>query len=888
MDPTPDSRTPNAVHLSDYRPPAFLIERVDLHFDLGEEETRVDARLSFVRAAGTAADAPLVLQGEQVQLESLLLDGQSLPEGGYRLTAESLTIAQVPDRFELAIRTRLRPQDNTELSGLYKSSGNFCTQCEAQGFRRITYFPDRPDVMARYTTTLSADREAYPVLLSNGNLVAEGETPEGRHWARWEDPFPKPSYLFALVAGKLAWIEDEYVTASGRGVRLFLYVQAHNLDKCAHAMHSLKKAMHWDEEVYGREYDLERYMIVAVDDFNMGAMENKGLNIFNSKFVLARPDAATDGDYQNIEGVIGHEYFHNWSGNRVTCRDWFQLSLKEGFTVFRDQEFSADMTSRAVKRIQDVNLLRTHQFREDAGPMAHPVRPDSYVEINNFYTATVYNKGAEVVRMLRTLVGTDGFRRGTDLYFQRHDGQAVTTEDFVRAIEDANELRLQQFRHWYSQAGTPRVRVERRYDPVARTYALMLEQDCPATPGQPDKLPFHIPVAMALLDAAGKALPLRLYGEPDGASTERVLQLCETQDSFIFQDIAAEPVPSLLRGFSAPVRLEVDYSDAELAFLLANDDDPFSRWEAGQQLAVRLILELAAAWQTRKEMQVPDAFVEAAAAVLNAQTLDPAFRALALSLPNETYLAEFMQIIDPDALHAARQFLRRYLAEALRPAWIGQYQGLRQSGEYRIDADSVGRRSLRNVCLGYLMESEDDGEALELCLAQFRNGDNMTDVLAAVTALAQRRDAVADRTLDEFYERWQADPLVVDKWLTVQATSRRPDTLERVRGLTLHSAFKYTNPNKVYALLRGFGQANPLRFHAPDGAGYRFFGEQIARVDALNPQVAARLVGALNDWRRYDEGRKLQMRQTLETLLDSTHISRDVREIACKALEYKK
>ena len=888
MDLTPDSRTPRAIYLSDYRPPAFLIEQADLHFDLGEAETQVEARLTIARAPGTASEAPLVLQGEHLQLEALVLDGQSLDPDAFRVTTETLTVDQVPDRFELGIHTRLRPQDNTELAGLYKSSGNFCTQCEAEGFRRITYFLDRPDVMARYTTTLSADREGYPVLLSNGNLVAQGDTPDGRHWARWEDPFPKPSYLFALVAGKLSWIEDEFVTASGRRVGLFLYVQPHNLDRCVHAMQSLKRAMRWDEEIYGREYDLDRYMIVAVDDFNMGAMENKGLNIFNSKFVLARPDTATDMDYQNIEGVIGHEYFHNWSGNRVTCRDWFQLSLKEGFTVFRDQEFSSDMSSRAVKRIQDVNLLRTHQFREDAGPMAHPVRPDSYVEINNFYTATVYNKGAEVVRMLRTLVGADGFRRGTDLYFRRHDGQAVTTEDFVRAIEDANEVDLQQFRHWYSQAGTPRVRVERRYDPVARTYALMLEQDCPATPGQPDKPPFHIPIKTALLGGDGRPLPLRLYGEPKTTSTERLLQLCESQDSFVFHDIAVEPVPSLLRGFSAPVRLEVDYSDAELAFLLANDDDPFSRWEAGQQLAVRLLLDLAAAWQVRGEMHVPEAFVEAAAAVMNARRLDPAFRALALTLPNETYLAEFMPVIDPEALHTARQFLRRHLAESLRPAWLEQYHALWQPGAYCVDAESVGKRSLRNLCLGYLMELDEDFEVRDLCLTQYRDGSNMTDVLAALTALAQRQDAIADRSLDEFYERWQTDPLVVDKWLAVQATSRRPDTLERVRELTLHPAYNVKNPNKVYALLRSFGQANPVCFHVSDGAGYRFFGEQIAHVDALNPQVAARLVGALNDWRRYDDSRQLQMRRTLETLRDTAHLSRDVREIVGKALDIEK
>lgn len=885
MDLTSESSRPSAVFLRDYQPPAFLIEQVDLDFDLSEDEVVVESRLRLVRAAGTAGDAALILQGEQLQLVSVLLDGQPLAAVNYQVTTDSLRIPQVPDNFELCMTTKIRPQDNTELSGLYKSSGNFCTQCEAEGFRRITYFLDRPDVMARYTTRLSADRKRYPVLLSNGNLVASGEGENGRHWARWEDPFLKPSYLFALVAGSLARIEDRFVTVSGREVKLFVYVQPHNLDMCDHAMISLKKAMRWDEEVYGREYDLDCYMIVAVDDFNMGAMENKGLNIFNSKFVLARPDTATDADYQNIEGVIGHEYFHNWSGNRVTCRDWFQLSLKEGFTVFRDQEFSADMTSRGVKRIQDVNLLRTHQFREDAGPMAHPIRPDSYVEINNFYTATVYNKGAEVVRMLRTLLGLEGFRRGTDLYFQRHDGEAVTTEDFVRALEDANEVQLQQFRRWYSQAGTPVVRVERHYIPAARTYALTLHQRCPSTPGQPSKQPFHIPIAIALLDAQGHTLPLQLYGEADSQADERVLQHCQEQDSFVFQNISAEPVPSLLRGFSAPVRLEIDLSDAELSFLLAHDTDPYNRWEAGQQLSVRLILELAKAWRGKHEMRVPDAFVNAFAAVLHARDTDPAFQALVLSLPSETYLAEFMPVIDPLALHTARQFLRRHLAAQLRSVWLQVYKLHVCTGPYQKDAAAVGKRSLRNLCLGYLMELESDPEIMALCLAQFHTGQNMTDVIAALSAMAHRDEYLADQCLTEFYARWQHEPLVVDKWLSVQALSFRPDTLARVRALTEHPAFSLKNPNKVYALLRGFSQGNPVRFHAEDGAGYAFIGAQIAELDRLNPQVAARLVAVFNDWRRYDDNRQGLLQEALVLLRDNPRTSQDVYEITSKALE---
>lgn len=884
MDLTPDSARPSAIYLCNYQPPAFLIETVDLHFELDEEDVRVQSRLRVARATGTTTESALTLHGEQLVLESIELNGQLLSASDYQLEADSLSIKAVPDHFELIITTRIKPQDNTELSGLYKSSGNFCTQCEAEGFRRITYFLDRPDVMARYTTTLSADRQRYPVLLSNGNLIESGETENGRHWVRWEDPFPKPSYLFALVAGTLASIEDRFITASGREVRLLVYVQPHNLDMCDHAIQSLKKAMRWDEEMYGREYDLDCYMIVAVDDFNMGAMENKGLNVFNSKFVLARPDTATDMDYQNIEGVIGHEYFHNWSGNRVTCRDWFQLSLKEGFTVFRDQEFTADMTSRGVKRIQDVNQLRTYQFREDAGPMAHPVRPDSYVEINNFYTSTVYNKGAEVVRMLHTLLGAEGFRYGTDLYFQRHDGQAVTTEDFVCALEDANGVQLQQFRYWYSQAGTPLVQVERHYNPVARTYALTLQQHCPDTPGQRVKQPFHIPVSMMLFDAQGQALPLQLYGENQPQGTERVLQLRQEQESFVFQDISAEPVPSLLRGFSAPVRLEMEYTDAELSFLLAHDTDPYSRWEAGQRLAVRLILTLTDAWQARLEMQVPAFFVDAFTAVLSAKDIDPAFKALALTLPSETYLAEFMTVIDPQALHEARQFLRRHLAGQLRAIWLQTFHKHACVGPYHIDAEAVGMRSLRNVCLAYLMELDSDTEVVALCLEQLRAGQNMTDVMAALASLAKHDEPIADQCLAEFYDRWQNEPLVVDKWLSVQALSSRPDTLNRVKALTGHPAFSLKNPNKVYALLRGFSQGNPVRFHASDGSGYSFIGEKISELDRINPQVAARLVAIFNDWRRYDDNHQRMLRDALITLRDNPRISKDIYEIVSKAL----
>ncbi len=883
MDLDPESQRPRTIRLEDYRPPAFLIERVELRFELGEPDTLVEATLTLQRGAGASPDMPLELDGDGLSLVAISIDGAALAAADFEATPDRLRIKRVPAEFELRITTRLRPQDNTELSGLYQSSGNYCTQCEAEGFRRITYFLDRPDVMARYTTVIVAEHDRYPVLLSNGNLAGTGTLEDGRHWARWEDPFPKPSYLFALVAGRLDYIEDHHVTMSGRRVQLFVYVQPHNIDMCGHAMNALKNAMRWDEQVYGREYDLDRYMIVAVDDFNMGAMENKGLNIFNSKYVLARPDTATDFDYEHIEGVIGHEYFHNWSGNRVTCRDWFQLSLKEGFTVFRDQEFSADMGSRAVKRIQDVNLLRTHQFREDAGPMAHPVRPDAYVEINNFYTATVYNKGAEVVRMLHTLLGASGFRRGTDLYFERHDGEAVTTDDFVRAMEDANEINLQQFRRWYSQGGTPVLSIKRYYDADAKSYTLTITQRCPATPGQVEKLPFHIPFAVALLDPQGRELPLRMKGEKNDLPEDRVLHLCEAEQSFVFQGIDTQPVPSLLRGFSAPVRLEVDYSESELCFLLSQDTDPFCRWEAGQQLAVQLIQTLASASQEQKPMRVPDAVTAAFAGVLQDSTIDPAFRALLLTLPSEVYLGEFMQVVDPDALHAARQFVRRHLAVSLRSSWLECYHGLTQQGPYRVDAEAIGQRSLRNLCLNYLMELEDpDMDAL--AKTQFEAAENMTDVMAALSAIAQRDTADAEQAMAEFYRRWKGEPLVVDKWLTVQAQSRRADTLDRVEALTRHPAFSMKNPNKVYALLRAFAQGNPVRFHGSDGAAYRFIGEQIATLDGLNPQVAARLAGAFNDWRRYDDARQGHQRAVLTNLMNDSNLSPDTYEIISKSL----
>jgi aminopeptidase N len=879
---TDPPQSPKTIYLKDYKTPDYHIDTIDLHFYLREEYTTICSQLAISRNP-EAKLSPLVLDGEELELLSIKLNGQDLNEENYQQDLKSLTLYQVPARFTLEIETRIYPQHNTTLSGLYVSGGNFCTQCEAEGFRRLTYFLDRPDVMARYTTTIVADKNKYPVLLSNGNLIARGEQDNGYHFAKWQDPFPKPSYLFALVAGDLVSIEDEFVTLSGRKVALYVYVQPHNIDKCEHAMASLKRAMAWDEQVYGREYDLDIYMIVAVDDFNSGAMENKGLNIFNSKFILAKPETATDTDYQYIEGVIAHEYFHNWSGNRVTCRDWFQLSLKEGFTVFRDQQFSASRSSPATKRIQDVNHLRAYQFREDAGPMAHPVRPESYVEINNFYTMTVYEKGAEVVRMLYQLLGPEGFRKGTDLYFERHDGQAVTTDDFVKSLEDANNADFSQFRLWYSQAGTPKLHASGVYDPKQCTYTLKVKQTCPPTPGQPHKDPFHIPLAMGLLDPKGYDLPLHLVGEMTAVTGTRIIELRKEEEVFVFKDIPCKPVPSLLRGFSAPVKLHLNLSDEERCLLLAHDNDNFNRWEASHQLAVKILLELIRDYQQGKPLQLNPVFVTAIGKILESNEPDKAFAAQALALPSEHYLSEFMAIIDPDAIYKARCFLRRGLAEALWDAFSTTYESLNQASPYRFAPKDIGQRALRNTCLGYLMELNEPATRSR-CFQQFSRADNMTDVIAALASLADTESPERDNALHIFYEKWNEDPLVMDKWLSIQATSRRPDTLTIVKELTQHPVFKLTNPNKVRALIGAFCQNNPVNFHAANGEGYRFLGDYVLKLDSLNPQIAARLVSAFNLWRRYDENRRALMREQLERIAKMPQVSKDVQEIVVKSL----
>jgi aminopeptidase N len=876
--------TPRTIYLKDYRAPAFLIERTELRFELGEESTQVNARLRVQRnPAADTPDAPLVLDGEELELLAVRLDGRELQSHEWLQDADSLTLANVPDAFVLEIVNCIKPQENTRLEGLYKSSGNFCTQCEAEGFRRITYYLDRPDVMSVFTTTVVADAQRYPVMLSNGNPVEQGESGEGRHFVTWHDPHPKPSYLFALVAGDLACIEDGYTTASGREVALRIYVEPHNADKCAHAMASLKKSMRWDEQRFGLEYDLDIYMVVAVDDFNMGAMENKGLNVFNSKYVLARPDTATDIDHERIEGVIAHEYFHNWTGNRVTCRDWFQLSLKEGLTVFRDQSFTAEMTAGAVKRIDDVRLLRTHQFAEDSGPMAHPVRPPSYMEINNFYTVTVYEKGAEVVRMYEALLGREGFRRGMDLYFERHDGQAVTTDDFLAAMADANGEDLTQFRRWYEQAGTPRVRVEDDWDEENGRYTLTLRQSCPSTPGQKEKQPFLIPFAVGLLDAEGWDLPLRPAGGTEAQGTTRVLRLTEAEQEFVFEGLNVRPLPSLNRGFSAPVRVEYPYADSQLAFLAAHDSDSFNRWDAGEQLAVRVMLELAEDHQSGRPLTLPAGFITAFAAVLADESLDAAVKAEMLSLPGEAWLADAMDVVDPDAIHAARDYARRALASELEAQWLAAYHANSLSGAYRYAPQDAGARRLRNLALDYLA-SLDSVPTRKLALNQFGEADNMTDSLAALAALMRTGGEERERALEIFYERWKNEPLVLDKWFTLQAMVQRPGTLERVRQLMHDPAFSIRNPNRVRALVGAFAQGNPTGFHAADGSGYRFIGEQVQALDGLNPQVAARMVGVFSRWRRYDDGRQAQMKAELERL-QTLELSRDVYEIVSKSLE---
>ena len=1052
-----DAAEPAATRLADYAPPPFLVDEVDLDFELGEERTLVRAKLKVRRnpaatvvaatsassaapasattsASTTPPSADLVLDGRGLDTRAVRIDGEPVSGNRIEIAAETLTIRDAPDAFVLETEVAVRPGENKSLEGLYASSGNLCTQCEAEGFRKITWFPDRPDVMARYRTRIAGDPGRFPVMLSNGNAVERGALDDGRRYVVWEDPFPKPSYLFALVAGRLECVEDTFTTRSGREVALRIHVEPHNLDKCAHAMRSLKRAMRWDEDVYGLEYDLDTFMIVAVDDFNMGAMENKGLNVFNSKYVLARPDTATDADFAAIEAVIAHEYFHNWTGNRVTCRDWFQLSLKEGLTVFRDQEFSADTGSRAVKRIRDARMLRSHQFPEDAGPMAHPVRPDSYIEISNFYTLTIYVKGAEVIRMMHTLLGDAGFKAGMKLYFERHDGEAVTTDDFVAAMEAASGVDLGQFRRWYVQAGTPVLAARGAYDAARSEYVLDVEQRTPPTPGQPEKLPLHIPVRLALLGGDGRNLPLHCAEAGLGGEREAVLDVREPRHVFRFSNVPACPVPSLVRGFSAPVKVEIERGDDEmiwnntasrppttlveapaiphggiakrphqrsplagvealtdapaippqrsplaevealtdapaipprrspLAFLIAHETDPFNRWDAVQEYSTKLMLgmiedrlagakadvgenqltgagagaseerytgtatdagkdrgactdagagagegRLAGGGEGRRTdpgigagmnrlagadpgdgpdagVDLPDEFVLALRALLLDEALDPAFIAEALTLPSESNLADRMEIIAVEAIHEVREAVKATLALRLADAFASVREANRSRGPYRFEAGEAGRRALKNLCLGYLMELGDPAVWTDCC-RQLETADNMTDALAALACFANSaRGWERDKWLDWFHERWKDDPLVLDKWFSLQATSRQPGAINRVRTLIRHRAFDIENPNRVRALIGAFCHANQRRFHDASGEGYRFLSSYVLAIDGFNPQTAARLLGAASHWRRLDPGRRAQLRAELEHIRAVPGLSKDCYEVVSKFL----
>ncbi len=883
----------SVIHRHDYRPLAWTVDEVELDFELHAEATLVRNRMRCRRQGGEPG-APLRLWHEALDWWSITVDGAPArivaDEGGM------IEIALNGEQALVEVHSRINPTANTSLSGLYRSDGGFFTQCEAEGFRRITCFPDRPDVMARYRVRLEAERSSCPVLLSNGNLIDSGELANGRHFACWEDPFPKPSYLFALVAADLEVLERRLHTRSGREVLLQVWVAASDLDRCEHALDSLERALRWDEEEFGLELDLDRFMIVAVADFNMGAMENKGLNIFNTKYILARPQSATDVDYANIESVVAHEYFHNWTGNRVTCRDWFQLTLKEGLTVFRDQQFSADMlaaaagvegaaSARAVKRIDDVRVLRAAQFTEDGGPMAHPIRPDRYEEINNFYTATVYEKGAEVIRMLHTLLGPEGFRNGIDLYFSYYDGQAVTCDDFVEAMAEANGVDLDQFMHWYGQAGTPQLKVDTHWEAAEGRYTLSLSQHTAPTPGQPDKQPLLIPVAVGLIGADGADLPLQLAGESQPGATTRVLRLSEASQQFSFIGLQAEPLPSILRGFSAPVELDHAESEAALAFRMAHDSDPFKRWDAAQSYAEQVVLACAA----RPQQAVPPAFIAACRSLLVDDRLDAAFRAQALSLPSEVWLLERMAVGQPQALRQGLQQVMRTLGTALAAEWRAVVAATPLAAAYRYHPLDAGQRALANLALRYLAAAG-DASGLALTRERFAGAGNMTECFGALSALVHSVDATRSEALAHFLAVHREDALVVDKWFALQAGAWRWDenaapVLAQVKALLAHPAFALSNPNKVFALLGSFFRSNPAEFHLADGSGHAFWAEQVIAVDAVNPQVASRLARALENWRHLDAALQTSIVSQLRRVIARPELSVDVREVLGRMLD---
>jgi len=870
------------VRLQDYRPPDWLVDKVDLDVSLHPDATRVRSVLTLRPNPAATHPAPLILDGDGLMLKGLSIDGQPVAADAYAATPDKLTISQPPQGvFRLEVETTVDPSANTQLMGLYRSNGVYCTQCEAEGFRRITYFPDRPDVMAVYTTRIEADKSEATILLSNGNLVNSGDLGNGRHFAVWQDPFPKPSYLFALVGGALACVEDTFTTMSGRKVALKIYVEPGKEARCGYAMDSLRRSMRWDEQAFGREYDLDIFMVVAVSDFNMGAMENKGLNIFNDKYVLASAETATDSDFASIEGIIAHEYFHNWTGNRITCRDWFQLCLKEGLTVYRDQEFTADQRSRPVKRIADVRGLRGHQFIEDSGPLAHPVRPELYHEINNFYTSTVYEKGAEVVRMIRTLLGAETFRKGMDLYFERHDGEAATIEQFVQCFADVSRRDFSQFMRWYSQAGTPEVIASGTHDARAKTYTLELQQTLQPTPGQPTKEPMIIPLVVGLIGRSGRELPLRM----DGRAVERnVIVLERPSQTFIFDNVDEAPVVSLNRGFSAPVKLTANLSSADLQLLAAHDSDPFNRWQALQTLATGTLVQNVAALRSGGVAQDAGGLIDALAALLEDTSLEPAFVALALSMPSEADIArEIGKDVDPDAIFRARAALRADIGRRLAKPLAAAYAAMTSRAPFSPDAASAGRRSLKNIALD-LLAADGNDEGITRAFAQYQSADNMTDRMAALSTLSLHDVPQRQTALEDFHDRYAKDPLIIDKWLALQAAIPETGTLDRVKALTTHPAFSMSNPNRVRSLIGAFAQANTTQFNRADGAGYDFVVDKILELDPKNPQVAARMMTAFRSWRALESGRRGRAKAALQRVEATSSLSADVKDIVSRAL----
>lgn len=871
---TTNVNTKKIVYLKDYRSPEFLISSTFLDIDLQDAVTTVTSTLKISRnPAALNANNPLELMGEKLKLISVKLDQKLLKAAEYEVIASSLIIPNVPKEFVLEIVTEIKPQENTELSGLYKSASMYCTQCEAEGFRRITYYLDRPDVMSKFTVTIHADKVDYPVLLSNGNLIAHGADSSTRHFATWEDPFKKPSYLFAMVAGDLVEVTDHFVTMSGRLVQLKLYVERENLEQTAHAIAALKKAMSWDEQAYGREYDLDMYMIVAVNDFNMGAMENKGLNIFNAKYVLASPATATDLDFQLIDAVIGHEYFHNWSGNRVTCRDWFQLSLKEGFTVFREQQFSQFVTQSPVSRIDDVKVLMIRQFAEDAGPLAHPVRPESYLEINNFYTLTVYEKGAELIRMMETILGPEKFRAGTDLYFEKHDGQAVTTDDFVAALQAASGIDLTQFKLWYTQDGTPEITVAESYDPKTKKYTLNLKQYTPSTPSQPIKQPLYIPVKIGLLDANGKDIPLE----------NTLLIFNQEQQSFEFENISVQPKLSILRNFSAPVRIKHEVPPEYLAFMLAHDSDDYNRWYAGQRLYLHTLLNIIADLQQKREPRLPEIVLDSFRSVLLDQQLNVALKAELLSMPVSQQLIDAMPEADTDLIYAAKKYMATELSKKLHSELLNKYNEYSLNGTYKFNAHDAAYRTCKNVILGFLLVTK-SAEAIRLSVKQYYEANNMTDTIAALAGIASIDCLERKELLDNFYAKWSNNPLVVNKWLAIQAQADLDNVLDQVQILLKHEAFDIKNPNKVQALIGGYCIGNPIKFHANNGAGYKFAADIVLQLNSINPSVAARILIPLTQWKKFSPQRQELMCEQLRRIKATPNLSNDVVEIISKAL----